>query len=105
MYVNSSNLYEIENESLDDFTGDFELIGSMLIGEIDQRTKNRFKNVDDFETYIDAIDDSAYDSDDVFFTGWLYNLNTPELNQVNRYHYGRSTDFKQDILEYTANNS
>ena len=73
MYVNSLNLYEIENESLHDYTGDFEIIGSMLIGEIDQKTKNWFKKFDDFETYIDAIDNSGYDSDDVIFTGWLYN--------------------------------
>ena len=78
-YVNALNLHEIKIETLEDYTGDFELIGSMLVGEIEQKTNIRFKNVDDFESYINAIDSSGYDSEDVIFTGWLYKLNTPEF--------------------------
>ena len=103
-YVNALNLHEIKNEILEDYTGDFELIGSMLVGEIEQKTNIRFKNVDDFESYINAIDNSGYDSEDVVFTGWLYKLNTPEFKKVNRSQYGRGTDFKQDIVEYIGNN-
>ena len=103
-YVNGLNLHEIKNEILEDYTGDFELIGSMLVGEVEQKTNIRFKNVDDFESYINAIDNSGYDSEDVIFTGWLYKLNTPEFEKVNRSHYGRGTDFKQDIVEYIGNN-
>ena len=33
-YVNGLNLHEIKNEILEDYTVDFELIGSMLLGEI-----------------------------------------------------------------------
>ena len=51
----------------------------MLVGEVEQKTYIRCKNVDDFEIYINARDKSGYDSDDVIFTGWLYKLNTPEL--------------------------
>ena len=40
----------------------------------------------------------------IFFTGWLYKLNIPEFKKVNRPHCGRSTDFKQDIVEYIGNN-
>ena len=98
-YVNGLNLHEIKNEILADYTGDFELIGSMLLGEIEQKTNIRFKNVVDFESYINAIDNSGYDSEDVIFTGWLYRLNTPEFKKVNRSQYGRGTDFKQDIVE------
>ena len=103
-YVNGLNLHEIRNEILEDYTGDFELIGSMLIGEIEQKTNIRFKNVNDFENYINAIDNVGYDSEDVIFTGWLYKLNTPEFKKVNRSQYGRGTDFKQDIVEYIGNN-
>ena len=103
-YVNALNLHEIKNEFLEDYTGDFELIGYMLVGEIEQKTNIRFKNVDDFESYINAIDNSGYDSEDVIFTGWLYKLNTPEFKKVNRSQYGRGTDFKQDIVEYISNN-
>ena len=76
----------------------------MLVGEVEQKTIIKFKNVDDFESYINAIDNSGYDSDDDIFTGWLYKLNTPDFKKVNRSQYGRGTDFKQDIVEYIGNN-
>ena len=66
----------------------------MLIGEKEQKTNIRFKNVDDFETYLIAIDNSGYGSEDVIFTGWLYKLNTPEIYKVNRSQFARGTDFK-----------
>ena len=53
-----------------DYTGAFEMIGSMLIGEIEQKTIIRFRNVDDFETYIIAID-VDYDSENGIFTEWV----------------------------------
>ena len=80
-YVNGLNLHEIKNEILNDCAGDFELIGSMLVGEIERKTNIRYKNVDDFESFINAIDNSGYDSDDVIFPGWLYKLNTPEFKK------------------------
>ena len=103
-YVNGFNLHEIKNEVLEDYTGDFESIGSMLVGEVEQKTKISFKFVDDFESYINAIDNSGYYSGDVIFTGWLYKLNDPQFKKVNRSQYGRGTDFKQDIVEYIGNN-
>ena len=103
-YVNGLNLHEIKNEFLEDYTGDFELIGSMLVGEIEQKTNIRFKNVDDFDSYINAIDNSGYDCEDVIFTGYLNKLNTPEFKKVNRSQYGRGSDFKQDVVEYIGNN-
>ena len=103
-YINGLNLHEIKNEFLEDYTGDFELIGSMLVAKVEQKTNIRFKNVDDFESYIKAIDNSGYDSEDVIFTGWLYKLNTRELKKVKRSQYGRGIDFKQDIVEYIGKN-
>ena len=55
------------------------MIGSMLIGQIEQKTKTTFKNFDDFEAHIKALD-VDYDSKDVIFTGWLYKLKTPDFN-------------------------
>ena len=98
IYVKGLNLHEIKNEIFKDYTGDFELFGSMLVCEVEQETNIRFKNVDDFESYFNAIDNSGYDSDDVIFTGWLYKLNTLEFKKVNRSQYGRGTDFQQDIV-------
>ena len=76
----------------------------MLIGELEQKSNIRFENGDDFENYINAIDNGGYDSDDVIFTGWLYKLNTPEFKKVNRSQYGKGADFRQDIVEYKGNN-
>ena len=98
------NLHEIKSEILQDYTGDFKLIGSMLIGETEQKRNITFKNVDDFKTYINAIDTGGYDSENVIFTGWLYKLNTPDFNKVNRSQYGNICDFKHEIIEYRGNN-
>ena len=80
------------------------MIGSMLICELKQKTNIRFKNSDDFKSHINAIDIGGYDSDDVTVTEWLYKLNKPEFNKLNRSQYGRGTDFKQDVVEYIGNN-
>ena len=45
----------------------------MMIGDIEQKTNVRFKNADDFETYIKAIDNGGYDSADVFLKGGCIN--------------------------------
>ena len=91
-YVKGLNLLEIKSEILLEYTGFFEMIGSMLIGEMEQKTNYRFRNVEDFETYNFAIN-VDYDSEDVFFTSWLY-----QIFMVNRSQYGRGTDFTQDIV-------
>ena len=65
------NLHEIKNEILQEYTGDFELNGLMVIGPIDDKKIIRFKNMDDFESYINAID-VYYDSEDVTFTGYVF---------------------------------
>ena len=103
-YVNGLNLHEIKDELLEDYKSDFDLAGFVLIGEIEQKTNIRFRNVGDFETYTNDIYNGGYDSEYVLFTGWLYKTNTPEINKVNRSQYGRGTDFKQDIVEYIGNN-
>ena len=87
IYVNNLNLHEIKNEILEDYTGDFELIGKMIIGPVKHKTNIRFKNMDDFERYINAID-IHYDSEDVIFTGYVYKLNTPQFKIVKRSAYG-----------------
>ena len=69
IYVNSSNLHESKNKILQDYTGDFELIGLMIIGLIEHKPNIRFKNMDDFESYTNAKD-IDYDSEDVKYTGY-----------------------------------
>ena len=99
VYVNNLNLHEIKNEILKDYTGDFELNGKMNIGPIEHKTNIRFKSMDDFETYMNAID-IDYDSEDVTFTGYLYNLHTPQFNVAKRSAYGKGTNYMQEIVEY-----
>ena len=72
-------IHEIKSENFQDYTGDFELNGSMIVGHIEHKTNIRFKSFDDFESYINAIY-IDYDSEDVTFTGYVYILNTPQFN-------------------------
>ena len=74
----------------------------MVIGPVEHKTKIKYKKMDDFETYKNAID-VDYDSEDVSFTGNLYKLNKPQFNTLNRSQYEKGTDFKQNIVEYTSN--
>ena len=61
-YVNNLNLHEIKNEILQGYTGYFELNGNMVIGPIEHKTNINLKNIDDFESFINAID-IDYDSE------------------------------------------
>ena len=103
IYVNNLNLHEIKNGILQGYTGDFELNGKMIIGPVAHKTNIRFKNMDDFERYINAID-IDYDSEDVTFTGYLYKLDTPQFKIVKRSTYGRGTNYMQEVVEYHGRN-
>ena len=103
IFVNNLNLHEIKNEVLQDYTGDFELNGKMIIGPIEHKTNIRFKNMDDFENYINAID-VDYDSEDVTFTGYVYKLDTRQFKVVRRSTYGKGKNYMQEIVEYHGQN-
>ena len=64
---------------MEDYAGDFEKTGKTSIVETEQKTKVSFKNIDDFENFINAID-QGYDSEDVIFTGCLCKLSTSGFN-------------------------
>ena len=76
----------------------------MLIGEREQKTNERFRNLDDFESCIYFLD-VHYDSEDTVFTRWINKLNTPDFSKINRCQDYKGTVFRQDIVEYTGNNS
>ena len=59
--------------------------------------------MDDFEAYINSIDE-GYDTEDAIFNGYIYKINTPQFNKVNRSQYGSGCDFKHEIIEYWGNN-
>ena len=92
-------MHEIKNEILQGYTGDFELNGLMILGPVEHKTIIRYRNMDDFESNLNAID-IDYDSEDVTFTGYIYKLNTPQFNVVRRSAYGRGTNYMQKIVEY-----
>ena len=96
-------MHENKNEILQDYISDFEINGLMIIGPIERKTNIRFKYMDDFESYINAID-IDYDSEDVTFTGYVYKLNTPQIKVVKRSAYGEGTNYLQEIVEYHGQN-
>ena len=103
IYVNNLNLHEIKNETLQGYIGHFESAGLMIIRPIEHKTNIRFENMDNFESYINAIA-IDYDSEDFTFTGYIYKLNTPQFKVVRRSAYGRGTTCMQKIVEYHGQN-
>ena len=101
--VIDKNLHEIKNELLLDNAGEFEMIGNLKIGDQIRQTHVRFRNMDDYEAYINSIDQD-YDSEDAIFSGYIYKLNTPQFNKVNRSQYGNGCSFDKIIIEYRGNN-
>ena len=75
----------------------------MINGPIEHKTIIRFKNMDDFESYINKID-VDYDSKDVTFFGYVFKLNTPQFNVVKRSAYGKGFNYMQEIVEYQGQN-
>ena len=101
--VIDKNLHEIKQEILLDYEGVFEMIGSLKIGDQIRQTHIRFRNISDYEAYINSIDQD-YDSDDCIFNGYIYKLDTPIFNKFNRSQYGNGCSFDKIIIEYRGNN-
>ena len=99
----NKNLQEIKPEILMDYTGELEKVGNLNVGDQFRQTHIRFRNVADYGSYINAIDQN-YDSEDDIFNGYFYAINTPQFNKVNRSQYGNGCDFKQEIIEYRGKN-
>ena len=101
--VIDKNLHEIKNEILQDYIGTFEMVGNLKVGDQIRQTHVRFRNMNDFEAFINSIDE-GYDSDDCIFNGYFYKIDTPQFNKVKRSEYGNGCDFKHEIIEYRGNN-
>ena len=101
--VIDKNLHEIKNEILLDYTGEFEMVGNLKVGNQIRQTHIRFRNMDEFESYINSIDEGD-DADDCIFNGYIYKLNTLQFNKVNRSQYGNGCSFDKIIVEYRGNN-
>ena len=101
--VVNKNLHEIKQEILEDYNGEFEMVGNLKVGDQIRQTRIRFRNIADYEAYINAIDQD-YDSEDAIFNGYIYKINTPQFNKVNRSQYGNGCSFDKIIIEYRGNN-
>ena len=101
--VINKNLHEIKQEILENYEGVFEMVGNLKIGDQIRQTHIRFRNIDDFEAYINSIDQD-YDSDDSIFNGYNYKRDTRQFNKVNRSQYGNGCSFDKIIIEYRGNN-
>ena len=84
--VVNKNIHEIKQEKLIDYVVEFEMVGNLKVGDQIRQTHFRFRNMDDFESYINSIDE-GYDADDCIFNGYIYKLNTPQFNKINRSQY------------------
>ena len=101
--VIDKSLHEIKTEILLDYSGAFEMVGNLKVGDQIRQTHIRYRNIDDYESYIIAIDE-GYDAEDAIFDGYNYKLDSPQFNKVNRSQYGNECDFKHDIIDYQGNN-
>ena len=79
------------------------MIGNLKVGDQIRQTHIRFRNMDDFEAHINSIDQD-YNSDDSIFNGYIYKVDTPQFNKVNRSQYGNGCSFDKIIIEYRGNN-
>ena len=59
--------------------------------------------MDDFENFIDSLDND-YNSEDVTFTGFVYKINTPQFNVVKRSVHAKNTGYMQEIVEHRGQN-
>ena len=57
--------------------------GSTVIGPDEHKANNRFGNLDNFESYLNAMDND-YDSEDVIFTRYVHKTKTPQFKFVER---------------------
>ena len=53
--VVDKNLQKIKNEILKDYTGEFEMVGKLSIGDQIRQTHIRFKYITDYDDYINSI--------------------------------------------------
>ena len=95
--------HEIRNEVFVDYADGFELIAKKSVGDQNRTTHIGFRNITEYEAYINSIDD-GYDAEDSIFNGYISKINTPQFNIVKRFQYGKRCDFEYEIIENQGNN-
>ena len=100
--IKGLNVFEIRDK-LDDDNRGFELVGDITINGIKKKTNMHFKNINDYESYIEKIDEK-YDGEDVVFEGDAFQLNQPEFKPIKRSKFGKGSNHLFDIEEYVGTN-
>ena len=100
--VIDETIHEIENKSSKSYGGKFEMVGKESSGDLVRETHIGFRSISDYEHYINAIDQN-YDSEDAIFNGYIYKMDTPLFNKLNRSRYGIRCEFKHEIVAYRSN--
>ena len=101
--VVDKNLHEIKDEIIGHYAGKFEMFGKLSVGDQFRETHIRFRNTTDYEHYINAFD-GEFDAEGAFFNGYIFKVNTPQFNLVNRCQYGNGCGFNHRIIEYQGSN-
>ena len=70
IHIVGLNSQEIENDILR-YTGEFEIVGSIVIGDQIRQTHIRFGKITDYEHYNNAIDE-GYNAEHAIFNGYIY---------------------------------
>ena len=78
------------------------MVGNLKVGDQIRQTPFEFRNMDEFEAYINAIDE-GYDAEDAILNGYIYKLNTPQFKKVDRSPKRNDCDFKHEIIQYRGN--
>ena len=58
----------LNKKNLVDFTDECEVVGKLSTGDQIRENPIRFRNMDDFESYVNAID-GGYEAEDAVFNG------------------------------------
>ena len=75
------------------------MVGRLKVGDQNRQTHIRFRNIEYYESYIDAIDQD-YESEDAIFNRYIYKTNTHQFDIVNKSQYGNACDSKDESFEY-----
>ena len=62
------------------------MIGNLKLSDQIRQTHIIFRNITDYEAYINSIDE-GFDAEDANFNGYIYKINTSQFNLVTRSQY------------------
>ena len=100
--IRGLNVHELRDK-LNNGNRGFELVGNLTINGIKMKTNMRFKNMTDFKSYIEKVDEKYY-GEDVVYEGDVFQLNQPEFKPIKRSKFGKGSNHLFDIEEYVGTN-